>query len=158
MESCWQQKRWYQQQSSVPLLKTIRLHCLKRRDTYRHLGQHFSLIPWLLFPQNVLWVFNCLIYIIIQPFLNKHYFSIYSHSLYLILIYFVLLRAIIRCDIFFRTIFCFQMLDFETSKSNSEVSKSNSWKLLISRKLRYFRGSSFSQCFTNNSSPLLVTN
>ena len=24
---------------------------------------------------------------------------------------------------------CFQMLDFETSKSNSEVSKSNSWKI-----------------------------
>ena len=42
---------------------------------------------------------------------------------------------------------CCQMLDFGTSKSNSEVSKSNSWKIiLLSRKLSYFRGSRFSQC------------
>ena len=45
---------------------------------------------------------------------------------------------------------CFQMLDFETSKSNSTVSKSNSYfsgKFFLSRKLRYFRGSRFAQCF-----------
>ena len=48
-------------------------------------------------------------------------------------------------------IVCFQMLDFGTSKSNSEVSKlilkNFNGKLLLSRKLRYFRGSRFSQCF-----------
>ena len=31
---------------------------------------------------------------------------------------------------------CFQMLDFEAS--NSEVSKSNLWKLLLSQKLRLY--------------------
>ena len=41
---------------------------------------------------------------------------------------------------------CFQMLDFETSQFKSEVSKSNRGKLLLSRELRYFRGSRFSQC------------
>ena len=51
---------------------------------------------------------------------------------------------------------CFQMLDFETSNSKSEVSKSNSWKitsLSSSRKLRHFRGSCFSQCFILSTSP-----
>ena len=42
----------------------------------------------------------------------------------------------------------FQMLDFETSKSNSEVLKSNiRGKLLLSRKLGYFKGGRFSHCF-----------
>ena len=45
---------------------------------------------------------------------------------------------------------CFQMLDFETSKAISEVSKSNSnifsEILRLSQKLSYFRGSRFSQC------------
>ena len=45
---------------------------------------------------------------------------------------------------------CLQMLDFETSKSNSEVSK---WKLPHSRKLRYFRGSRFSQCVIPSTAP-----
>ena len=40
---------------------------------------------------------------------------------------------------------CFQMLDFETSNSNSEVSKSNS--------LHFFRGSRFSQCFILSTAP-----
>ena len=53
---------------------------------------------------------------------------------------------------------CVQMLDFETSNSKSEVSKSIRWKLLLSRKLHYFRGSCFSQMFyTTNLSPLFVT-
>ena len=43
---------------------------------------------------------------------------------------------------------CFQLLDFETSKFNSDVSKSNSWKITsFSKTIRYFRGSRFSQCF-----------
>ena len=43
---------------------------------------------------------------------------------------------------------CFQMLGFETSKSNSEVSKSKSFKITsFSKTIRYFRGSRFSQCF-----------
>ena len=41
---------------------------------------------------------------------------------------------------------CFQMLDFETSKSHSELSKPNSWKITSFSK-GYFRGSCFSQCF-----------
>ena len=42
-----------------------------------------------------------------------------------------------------------KMLDFGTSESNSEVLNSNygSGKLLLSRKLPYFRGSRFSHCF-----------
>ena len=42
---------------------------------------------------------------------------------------------------------CFQMLDFETSKPYSDVLKSNMGKLLLSQKLRHFRGSCISQCF-----------
>ena len=42
---------------------------------------------------------------------------------------------------------CFQMqVDFETS-SNSEVSKSNSWKITSLSKTTVLRGSRFSQCF-----------
>ena len=48
------------------------------------------------------------------------------------------------------------MLDFETSNSKLEVSKSNSWKLRLSRKLRHFRGSCFSQCFIPSTSPPLL--
>ena len=44
----------------------------------------------------------------------------------------------------------FQMLDFETSNSKTEVSKSN---LILSRKLRPFRGSRLSQCFILATSP-----
>ena len=44
---------------------------------------------------------------------------------------------------------CFQMLDFETSNSKSEVSKSNSWKITSFSK----RGSCFLQCFILSSSP-----
>ena len=52
---------------------------------------------------------------------------------------------------------CFQVLYFETSKSNSKVSKSNSWKNTFSRKLCYFKRKTFLPMFyTNNSSPLLV--
>ena len=42
---------------------------------------------------------------------------------------------------------CFQMLDFGTSKSNSEVSKSNFVKITSFSKTIYFTGSCFSQCF-----------
>ena len=35
---------------------------------------------------------------------------------------------------------CFQMLDFDNSKSISEVSKSNSWKITSFSKLRSIRG------------------
>ena len=44
---------------------------------------------------------------------------------------------------------CFQMLDFETSKSNFGVSKSNSWNKItsFSKTIRHFRGSRLSQCF-----------
>ena len=42
---------------------------------------------------------------------------------------------------------CFQMFDFETSNSKSEVS------LLLSQKLYYFRGSLFSHCFILSTAP-----
>ena len=49
----------------------------------------------------------------------------------------------------------------DLSESNSEFSKPNLWKLLLSRNLRYFKGIRFSQCFTMfytiNTSPLLVS-
>ena len=48
---------------------------------------------------------------------------------------------------------CFQMLYFETSKSNSEVWKSNFVKNYFSQKLRHFRGSCFSHCFILPASP-----
>ena len=48
---------------------------------------------------------------------------------------------------------CVSIVDFKTSKYNSEVSKSNSWKLLLSRKLRHLRGSHFLQCFIPSTSP-----
>ena len=36
---------------------------------------------------------------------------------------------------------CVQLVDFETSKSKSEVSNSNSWKITVfSQKLLHFRG------------------
>ena len=48
---------------------------------------------------------------------------------------------------------CDEMLDFETSKSKSEVSKSNSWKTtpLLQRELY------LTMFYTINSSPLLIT-
>ena len=53
---------------------------------------------------------------------------------------------------------CFQMLDFETSKSNSEVSKSNSWKITSFSKTTLLQREPFLTMFyTINSSPLLVT-
>ena len=50
---------------------------------------------------------------------------------------------------------CFQVLDFETSRETSIISNTLSGKLLLS-KLRYFRGSRFSQCISNIS-PSLIT-
>ena len=52
---------------------------------------------------------------------------------------------------------CFQMFDFETSKSHSEVSKSNSWKITSFSKTLSFQRELFLTMFnTNNISPLLV--
>ena len=49
---------------------------------------------------------------------------------------------------------CCQMLDFETSNSNSEVSKSNSWKITsFSKTTSLQRESRFSQCFIPSTSP-----
>ena len=49
---------------------------------------------------------------------------------------------------------CFQMLGFETSNSKLEVlKKSIRGNLLLSPKLRHFRGSRFSQCFILSTSP-----
>ena len=46
---------------------------------------------------------------------------------------------------------CFQMLDFETSlRSRNQIRG----KLLLPPKLRYFRGSCFSQCFILSTSPI----
>ena len=45
------------------------------------------------------------------------------------------------------------MPDFETSSSKLEVSKQIRGKLLLSQKLRHFRGSRFSQCFIPSTSP-----
>ena len=48
----------------------------------------------------------------------------------------------------------FQMLDFETSTSKSEVSNFKfDENNILSRKLRHFRGSCFSQCFILSTSP-----
>ena len=46
---------------------------------------------------------------------------------------------------------CFQMLDFETSnlRSRNQIRE----KLCLCRKLHYFRGSRFSQCFILSTSP-----
>ena len=49
------------------------------------------------------------------------------------------------------------MFDFKTSNSKSDVSKSNSWKITSSWKLRYFRGSRYLQCFILSNQPLLIT-
>ena len=52
---------------------------------------------------------------------------------------------------------CFQMLDFETSKSSLRSRNQIHGKLLLSWKLHYFRGSCFSQCFIlSTSSPRKV--
>ena len=52
---------------------------------------------------------------------------------------------------------CFQMLDFETSKSKSEVSKSNLWKITSFSKTTLLQREPFLTMFyTINSSPLLV--
>ena len=51
-----------------------------------------------------------------------------------------------------------QMLDFRTSKSNSEVSKSNSWKITSFSKTMLLQRELFLTLFyTINISPLLVT-
>ena len=53
---------------------------------------------------------------------------------------------------------CFQMLDFETSNSKSEVSKSNAWKITSFSKTMLLQREPFLTVFyTINSSPLLVT-
>ena len=52
---------------------------------------------------------------------------------------------------------CFQMLDFKTSNSKSEVSKSNSWKITSFSKTTSFQRELFLKMFyTINLSPLLV--
>ena len=48
---------------------------------------------------------------------------------------------------------CFQMLDFEVSNLNLRSRNQIKGKLLLSRKLRYFRGSCFSQCFILSIAP-----
>ena len=50
---------------------------------------------------------------------------------------------------------CFLMLDFETTSSKSEVSKSNTWKIASFSKtnVRHFSGSRFTQCFIQSTSP-----
>ena len=53
---------------------------------------------------------------------------------------------------------CFQMLDFETSNSKLEVSKSNSWKITSFSKTTSLQREPFLTMFyTINLSPLLVT-
>ena len=52
---------------------------------------------------------------------------------------------------------CFLMLDFETSNSKFEVSKSNSWKITSFSKTTTLQGEPFLTMFyTINLSPLLV--
>ena len=52
---------------------------------------------------------------------------------------------------------CFLMLDFETSNSKLEVSKSNSWKITSFSKTMSLQGELFLTMFyTINLSPLLV--
>ena len=53
---------------------------------------------------------------------------------------------------------CFQMLDFETSNSKSEVSKSDSWKINSFSKTALLQRVPFlTRFYTINLSPLLVT-
>ena len=53
---------------------------------------------------------------------------------------------------------CFQMLDFETSNSKSEVSKSNSWEITsFSKTMALQREPFLTMFYTINLSPLLVT-
>ena len=53
---------------------------------------------------------------------------------------------------------CFQILDFETSSSKSEVSKSNSRKITSFSKTKLLQREPFLTMFyTTNSSPLLIT-
>ena len=54
------------------------------------------------------------------------------------------------CDTCLTKLCAFRYL---TSKSNSEVSKSNLWKITSFLKTFYFRGSRFSQCFTLSTAP-----
>ena len=52
---------------------------------------------------------------------------------------------------------CFQMLDFETSNSKSEVSKSSSWKITYLLKTKSLQRELFLTMFyTINLSPILV--
>ena len=54
---------------------------------------------------------------------------------------------------------CIEMVDFETSNSKSEVSKSNSWKITsISKTMALQRETFLTMFYTINLSPLLVTN
>ena len=53
---------------------------------------------------------------------------------------------------------CVQMVDFETSSSKSEVSKSNSWKITsFSKTMAHQRVPFLTMFYTINLSPLLVT-
>jgi hypothetical protein len=55
-------------------------------------------------------------------------------------------------------VMCFQMLDFETSNSKSEVAKPNSWKITSFSKTTALQRELFLTMFyTINLSPLLVT-
>ena len=57
-----------------------------------------------------------------------------------------------------RAVVCFQMLDFDTSISNSEGSKSNTWKTIYFSKTTLLQREPFLTMFyTIISSPLLVT-
>ena len=52
---------------------------------------------------------------------------------------------------------CFQMLDFKTSNSKSEVSKPNSWKITSFSKTTLLQREPFLMFYTTNLSPLLTT-
>ena len=53
---------------------------------------------------------------------------------------------------------CFQMLDFETSNSKPEVSKSNSWEITSFSKTMLLQWEPFlTMCYTIKLFPLLVT-
>ena len=59
---------------------------------------------------------------------------------------------------FSHEVVCFQFLDFETSKSNFEVSKSNSLKITsLSETMILQREPFYTMFYTINLSPLLVT-
>ena len=58
----------------------------------------------------------------------------------------------------FHEVVCVSMVDFETSSSKSEVSKSNSWKITsFSKAMALQREPVLTMFDTNNRSPLVVT-